>query len=133
MEYTVYTARLTNADANMVNEQGRWSGRFAHYANVTFDPTDEAILGAVAHGFYEKTRIVFSDNKEAIFAQLNGMEVGVRVIDLGSKYAKSLSVGDVLVGSDGQGWVVAMFGFKKLGKPLNGLFKALAADVEGAA
>lgn len=126
MEYAVYTCRLDNDQSAELNERGDWGGRFAHYASNTLEPTNNTVVGCAAHNFFEKTRIVFADDMEAIFAQLNGMERGVEVIDLGSQFAKSLSVGDVLIDAEGAGFVVARFGFDELESGVTFLVKEFA-------
>jgi hypothetical protein len=115
---------LTKDERNRLNgSDGGWDSepRFTRYADVTNMAKESAIREALELGEYEEVAEVDTHDKETAFRLTNHIESDWQLNDgvtAKTNKARSTSVGDLMIDDDGDRWIVAPVGFKRL-DPIN--------------
>ena len=115
---------LTKDERNRLNgSDGGWDSepRFTRYADVTNMAKESAIREALELGEYEEVAEVDTHDKETAFRLTNHIESDWQLNDgvtAKTNKARSTSVCDLMIDDDGDRWIVAPVGFKRL-DPIN--------------
>lgn len=112
MKFAIYQIQITKADRDMINETGDFNSVPAFAAKTKMQFADDLIGGlasdAMDNGFYTHVANIEATDFNDVFEVGNiGPESSIERLGRMS----SLSVGDVIVGEDGQVVVVADCGF----------------------
>ena len=120
--FRVYQCEINDARYHEVNAKG-WGGVDwgSAYMAATFGTKDEGglsadalVINAAAKSLYVHTKTVHLEDKEKVFEVLNiGADNYDEIVE-DFQLSKSMSVGDVLVTPDHQGWFCDKWGFKKI-------------------
>jgi len=112
----VYQVQLTNSMINEINEKGWGNTSFdSNYFALTNFPgrgatVDEQLLKAVADGLVSHTMTIDTDEMGEVYDIGNGYGDRSKIV-YSAVRRKSVSVGDLLVNDEGDGYVVAPVGF----------------------
>ena len=118
---------LTKEERDRLNgSDGGWDSepRFTRYADITSMAKESAIREAIELGEYEEVAEVDTHDKETAFRLTNHIEhnwtfnEGVRIDLEKTDQLRSTSVGDLMIDDNGDRWIVAPVGFKRL-DPIN--------------
>lgn len=117
-----HLSALTEDERKVLNgPNGGWdsSERFSRYANITSNAKKMSVIEAWKKGEYEKAAIVSDASLDVAFEKTNSIvshwSDNPEAETIGDFYnRRSTSVGDIMIDSDGNGWIVGPVGFDKI-------------------